>query len=104
MTEHAQRLALMAGAIAIALLPIGAGALTALSDEDGRARIPSSTPSASPSGSTSTVEPSRSPEPSKEPETPPPPGSESPILEDGRHFVYVTSASRTGDGSARVRF
>jgi hypothetical protein len=103
MTEHAKRIALMAGAIALALLSIGAGALIALSDEDGRAGMPTSTPSGSPSGSTPTVQPSRSPEPSEQPETPEPSG-ESPILEDGTHFVYVTSASRIGDGSARVRF
>jgi len=38
------------------------------------------------------------------PESPEPPGDESPVLEDGHHFVYVTSASRLEDSSSEVEF
>jgi hypothetical protein len=96
MNEHAKRNALIVGAIVLALLSIGAGALIALSDDDERAAPPSSTTSGTP-----TPSPSESPEPS---ETPEPSGSESPILEDGRHFVYVKRASTSDDGETRVRF
>ena len=101
MNERVRRNALIVGAIALGLLSIGAGALIALSDDGARSHAASSiTPSASPSP---TDEPSGSPEPS-ESETPEPSASESPILEDGHHFVYVTSASRLENGSARARF
>lgn len=96
MNERAKRNALIVGAIALALLSIGAGALIALSDDDARAEAPSSTPSATPTGS-----PSGSPEPS---ETPEPSGSESPVLEDGHHFIWVERAAQLENGSARVTF
>jgi hypothetical protein len=100
MDERTRRNALIVGAIVLALLSIGSGALIALSGDDERADAPNQTPSVTatdePSG-----EPSESPEPS-ESETPEP--SESPVLEDGHHFVYVTSASRLEDGTSEVRF
>jgi hypothetical protein len=94
--EHGKRNALIVGAVVLALLSIGAGALIAVSDDDERAESPSATPSATP-----TQTPSDSPEPS---ETLEPPGPESPILEDGRHFVWVEEAARPEDGSATVTF
>jgi hypothetical protein len=100
MDERTRRGALIAGAIALALLSVGAGALIALSDEDRRAQAPSSSPNTTPSA---TAEPSGSPEPSAS-GTPEPSAPESPSLEDGRHFVFVTGAAHLPDGSTRVRF
>ena len=98
MNEHTKRNALIAGAIALAFLSIVAGALIALSDDDERAQTTSPTPSATPA---ETSEPSETPEPT---ETPEPSGAPTPSLEDGRHFVYVKSASRLENGKTRVRF
>ena len=98
MNEHTKRNALIAGAIALAFLSIVAGALIALSDDDERAQSTSPTPSATPA---ETSEPSETPEPT---ETPEPSGAPTPSLEDGRHFVYVKSASRSENGKTRVRF
>jgi hypothetical protein len=99
MDERIKRNALIVGAIVLALLSIGSGALIALSDDE-RAETPSRTPSVTATDEPS-VEPTGSPEPSGS-ETPEP--SESPVLEDGHHFVYVTSASRQEDGSSEVTF
>jgi len=96
MDERSKRNALIVGAIALALLSVGAGALIALSDEAEPVAAPSPTPSV-----TATDEPSGSPEPT---ETAEPSGSESPVLEDGHHFVYVISASRLEDGTSEVEF
>ena len=98
MDERIERNALIVGAIVLALLSIGAGALIALSSDDERAQptIPSSTPS-------QTSEPSGSSQPSAS-VTPAPSGSESPILEDGRYFVYVKRASVMDNGKVRIRF
>lgn len=98
MNERTKMIALVAGAIVLALLSIGAGALIALSDDDERAGTTTPTPSTTP---TQTSEPSETPEPT---ETPQPSSSGSPSLEDGRHFVYVESASRSANGTTRVRF
>ena len=98
MDERAKRNALIVGAIVLALLSIGAGALIALSDDQPRATGP--TPSSS---STPTPQPSASTDPSSS-ETPEPSASRSPVLEDGRHFVYVETAFRPANGAARVRF
>jgi hypothetical protein len=95
LNEHTRRNALIAGAVALAFLSIGAGALIALSDDDERAGTTSPTPSATPT---------RTPEPSESSETPEPSASGSPILEDGRHFVYVESATQRENGPTRVRF
>jgi hypothetical protein len=92
MNERTKRNALIAGAIVLALLSIGSGALIALSDEDERKDTLSQTPSP-----TATDEPSAEPTESPEP-------SESPVLEDGHHFVYVTGASRLEDGTSEVTF
>jgi hypothetical protein len=100
MDEHAKRNALIVGAIVLAMLSIGAGALIALSSDDERARTTSPTPSSTP---TRTPEPSGSSEPSAS-GTPEPSGSESPILEDGRHFVYVKTVLLLPDGPRKVRF
>lgn len=97
MNERAKRNALIAGAIVLALLSVASGALIALSSDAERAE-PSRNPTSSPSR---TEQPTESPTPS---ETPEPSGAESPILEDGRHFVYVDHAARREDGSATVTF
>ena len=99
MDEPTKRTALIVGAIVLALLSIGAGALIALSDDQ---PLRSSEPLPS-SSSTPTPEPSQSSEPSSS-ETPEPSASQSPVLEDGRHFVYVETAIRRANGTARVRF
>lgn len=102
MNERSRRNALVAGAIVLALLSIVAGALIGLSDDDERASTP-----------TTTVTPTLSAEPSDEPSVPPDPtmpsspepaGAESPVLEDGHHFVYVIGASRLEDGTSEVEF
>lgn len=98
MNEHTKRNALIVGAILLALLSIGAGALIALTDDE-RAHTTGPTPSSTP---TQTPGPSGSSEPSAS-VTPEPSVSESPALEDGHHFVYVKSMSMTSNG-ARVRF
>jgi hypothetical protein len=97
MDERTKRNALIVGAIVLALLSIGAGALIALSSSDERAQTPS------PSAPTQTTEPSTSSAPSAS-ATPEPSASQSPVLEDGHHFVYVTTAIRRAGGSTRVRF
>jgi hypothetical protein len=99
MDERLRRNALIVGAIVLALLSITAGALIALSSED-RAESPSVTPSDTPSDEPS-VEPTESPGPS-ESESPEP--KECPVIEDGSHFVYATSASRLEDGTSEVEF
>jgi hypothetical protein len=100
MDERMKRNALIVGAIVLALLSIGAGALIALTSEDDRAQTTSSSPS---STASQTLEPSGSSEPSAS-QTPKPSGSGSPVLGDGHHFVYVRSASRGDNGKTRVRF
>jgi hypothetical protein len=100
MDEHTKRNALIVGAIVLALLSIGAGALIALSSDDERAQTTGPTPS---STLTQTPEPSGSSDPSAS-HTPEPAGSESPILEDGHHFVYVKTATRSASGKTKVRF
>jgi hypothetical protein len=97
MNERTRRRAIVGGAIVLALLSIGAGVLIAASDEGDERATPS--PSSSPSATeepTPTAEPTQSPEPSE--------GEESPVLEDGRHFVWVTEAARLEDGSTTVTF
>lgn len=101
MDERMKRNALIVGALVLALLSIGAGALIALSGDDDRAASPSATPSSTTPSPTDTR--SSSAEPS-ETETPEPSESESPILEDGHHFVFVKRALNPPDGSPRVRF
>jgi hypothetical protein len=96
MNERTRRNALIVGAVVLAMLSIGAGALIAVSDGDERAASPSPTPSTTP-----TVSPSGPPDPS---ETPEPSETESSLLEDGRHFVYVKRATTSDDGETRVRF
>jgi hypothetical protein len=97
MDERMKRNALIVGAILLALLSIGAGALIALTDDE-RAQTTGPTPSPTP---TQTSEPSETPEPSA---TLGPSASDSPSLQDGHHFVYVTSANRSESGATRVRF
>jgi hypothetical protein len=95
MDEARKRIALVAGAIALGLLSILAGALIALSDED--VQRASTTPSASASA---TAEPSPSASASPSPAVSPRPD----VIEDGRHFVYVTQAARLEDGGTTVTF
>jgi hypothetical protein len=97
MDERGRQNALIVGAIVLALLSVGAGALIALSDDTEPVATPSPTPSL-----TATVEPTGSPGPSGS-ETPEPSESESPILEDGTHFVYVDRAVFPPDESTRIR-
>jgi hypothetical protein len=94
--ERAKRNALVAGAVVLAILSVASGALIALSSDDTERTQSGPSPSVSPSR---TEEPSETPEPSPTSER-----SASPVLEDGRHFVYVTRASRSDDGTTRVRF
>jgi hypothetical protein len=102
MNERSRRNALIVGAIVLALLSVGAGTLIALSDDDERASTPTTTSSLAPSAAPSD-EPSVPPDPTM-PSSPEPPGAESPVLEDGHHFVYVTGASRLEDGTSEVEF
>jgi hypothetical protein len=102
MNERSRRNALIVGAIVLALLSIGAGALIALSSDGDRVTTPTTNSSLTPSA-TPSDEPSVLPDPTM-PESPEPPGSESPLLEDGRHFVRVEEAARLEDGSATVTF
>lgn len=97
MNEETKRNMLIVGAVVLALLSIGAGALIALTDDE---RAQTTSPSVTPS---QTPGPSGSSEPSAS-VTPEPSVSESPALEDGHHFVYVKNASRRANGSTRVRF
>jgi hypothetical protein len=101
MNERSRRNALIVGATVLALLSIGSGALIALSDDDDRMSTPATTSSLTPPAEQS--EPSVPPDPTM-PASPEPPGGESPVLEDGHHFVYVTSASRLEDGTSEVEF
>jgi hypothetical protein len=98
MNERTKRVAIIVGAAVLALLSVGAGALIAISDGNERAESPGASPSLTP---TPTDEPTESSEPS---ETPEPSGSESPVLEDGRHFVYVKGASRPDGDMTKIRF
>src|SRR5688500_19900368 len=98
MNERSRRNALIVGAIVLALLSIGAGTLIALSDDDDRGSTPTTTSTLTPSAEPSD-EPSVPLDPTM-PESPEPPRSESPVLEDGRHFVWVEEAARLEDGSA----
>jgi hypothetical protein len=100
MDEHTKRNVLIVGAIVLALLSIGAGALIALTSNDDRAQTTSPSPSSTPS---QTSEPSGSSEPSSS-GTPEPSASESPVLEDGHHFVYVKKASVSDSGKVKIRF
>lgn len=86
---------MVVGAIVLALLSIGAGALIALSDDAERAETTTPKPSATPM---------QTPEPSESSQTPEPSLSGSPVLEDGRHFVYVESATQRENGTTTVRF
>lgn len=102
MTQDTRRNLLIAGAIALAVLSIVAGALIALSSDDGAEPGQSEAPTTSPSPAES-ISPTASPEPTEAP-SPEPGEPESAVLEDGRHLVYVDTAFRPEDGPARVRF
>jgi hypothetical protein len=100
--ERTRRNFLIAGAIVLAVLSILAGAMIALSSDDGVEPGPSETPSTGPSPTESAPSPA-SPEPT-ETVSPEPGEPETALLEDGRHLVYVDTAFRPEDGPARVRF
>jgi hypothetical protein len=97
--ERTRRNAVIGGAVALGLLSIGAGALIAVSDDDGERATgtptPSSTATQQPTSS-ATHEPGATLEPSPTPDRV--------VLEDGTHFVYVTEGARREDGSIRVTF
>lgn len=97
MNERSRNTALLAAAVAVGLLSVGAGALIAESDGGGERATPR------PAG-TSTPTPASTPtdEPSPVGGASPTPGRR--VLEDGTHFVYVTDAGREPDGSVRVTF
>ena len=101
MNEQTRRRTLIAGAIALGLLSIGAGALIAISD-DGPERVsPTPTTPTSPApGGTPAATPSPTPSGSPSFSVSPMPG----VIEDGRHFVSVTDVARLEDGSATVTF
>lgn len=102
MNERSRRYVLTVGAIVLASLSIGAGTLIALSDDGDRASAPTTTPTLTSSAAPSD-EPSVPPDPTM-PSSPEPPGAESPVLEDGRHFVYVRRASHPDTGPVTVKF
>jgi hypothetical protein len=100
MDERTRRNALIVGAIVLVILSIGAGALIALSSQEDPLATPSPTPSL-----TATDEPSVGPTDTPEPsESPKPSESESAILEDGHHFVFVKEAVVFPDATRKVRF
>jgi hypothetical protein len=101
-TEPTTRNVLVVGAIVLAVLSVGAGALIAVSSEGAAAPDTGITPSTS-SPPTVSDSPTGTPEP---PETEAPAAAEtaSSILEDGRHLVYVDTAFLSEDGPARIRF
>jgi hypothetical protein len=97
--EPARRTVLIAGAIVLGLLSIGAGALIAVTDDAraGRSPTAAATPTETPTPTaTPTDEPTATAEPSPTPDRV--------VLDDGTYFVYVTDASRRADGSIRVTF
>lgn len=98
MNEARRRTLLVTGAIVLALLSIAGGAVIALSGNERAAEPPSATPEVSPSSTPAATE-----TPSEEP-SPTPSATGSPVLADGRHFVYVTDAARAEDGSATTTF
>jgi hypothetical protein len=100
MDERTRRNALVVGAIVLAILSIGAGALIAVSSQDEPLATPSPTPSVTATDEPS-AEPTETPEPSGTPE---PSELESPVLEDGHHFVFVKEALVFPDGTRKVRF
>jgi hypothetical protein len=76
MHERTKKNALIVGAIVLALLSMGAGALIALSDDEQRAQTPGPSPTTTPA---QTSGPSETPEPTEMPE---PSGSQARSLED----------------------
>lgn len=100
MDERTSRNALIVGAIVLAILSIGAGALIALSSDNEPSAASSSTPSVTATDEPGVV-PTETPEPSGTPE---PSASESPGLEDGHHFVFVKEAVVPPNGTRKVRF
>lgn len=101
MNEGTRRRALIAGAIVLGLLSIGAGALIAVSDDGPDRASPTPTTPTSPTpGGTPPETPSSTPSGSPSLSVSPMPG----VIEDGRHFVSVTDVARLEDGSATVTF
>lgn len=96
MNEGTRRTALLAGAIALGLLSVGAGALIAVSDDGPERASQTPTTPTSPTPASPTETPTGSPSLSVSPR----PG----VIEDGRHFVFVTDVARLEDGSATVTF
>ena len=94
----------MVGAIVVGLLSIAGGAVIALSGDDRATETPSPTRGTSETTPTET-QTTPPPTPSERGTTTPSASpTESPVLADGRHFVYVTEAARREDGSSTVTF
>lgn len=101
MNERTRRTALIAGAVVLGLLSIGAGALIAVSTDGPQRASPTPTTATSPTpGPTPTETPTPAPSASPSLSVSPMPG----VIEDGRHFVSVTDVARLEDGSATVTF
>jgi hypothetical protein len=100
--EDRTRTLLVVGAIVLALLAIGSGAMIALSSDEEAPDTPS--PTTEPTSASTPTETS-SPTPADTPsESPTDETSESPVLADGRHFVYVAEAARREDAPSTVTF
>ena len=101
MNEDRKRTLLVVGAIAVGLLSIAGGTVIALSGGDEQEAVtPSPTLEVSPTATPSTTEtPSEEPSPSLSASP-----TKSPVIADGRHFVYVTEAAPPEGGPSTVTF
>lgn len=103
MNEDRGRTLLVVGAIVLVLLAVGSGAIIAASS-DGEEASDTPRPTTQPTSAstpTATTSPTRAETPSGSPTDQP---SESPVLADGRHFVYVTEATPREDADSTVTF
>jgi hypothetical protein len=98
MNDERRRTLLVVGAIVLGLLSIASGAVIALSGDELAAETPSPTTETTP---IETPAPTTPTETAITPSTSP---TGSPVLADGRHFVYVTDAARPEDGASTVTF
>jgi hypothetical protein len=102
--ERGSRADPLTGAILLALLAIGSGALIASSTDAERMTQRSSQTLDPTSSPTATETPSPTPAETPVAETPVAEPSASPLIADGRHLVYVTGAARPRDGRSTVTF
>lgn len=103
MNEDRSRTLLVIGAIVLGLLAIGSGAMIALSSDGAESAVGASptTEPTSASTPTATTSPTSAETPSASPTGEP---TESSVLADGRHFVYVTGAAPPGAEPSTVTF